>query len=65
MSAETEQRTLTGKEADCGRTRPRTLLRCHKCDDYILRRERFDHDHYLPVASWASIDRLYEWEVDA
>ena len=63
MTTETEQRTLSGDEANCGRTRPQTLLRCHKCDEYILRRHRFGHEHYLSVASWAAIDRLYDWEV--
>ena len=50
MSA--EQRTLSGDEANCGRVRPQTLVRCHKCDDHILRRQRFDHEHDVYVSPW-------------
>jgi hypothetical protein len=63
MSGETEQRTLSGGIADCGRTRPTTLLRCRKCDAYILRRERFAHEHDVSAASWAALDRLRGREV--
>ena len=54
----TEQRTLSGDEANCGRVRPHTLLRCYECDDYILRRERFEHEHHVPAASWDALSRL-------
>lgn len=63
MSTETEQRTLSGGTADGGRTRPTTLLRCHKCDGYILRRERFAHEHDVRAASWAALNRLRGREV--
>jgi len=40
------QQTLTGETADTeGSGTPRTLIWCEKCEDYILRSDRFDHEH--------------------
>jgi len=41
--AQTEQRTLTGREARCGRYRPQTLVYCHDCREYILRSALGEH----------------------
>ena len=52
----TEQRTLSGDEADCGRVRPQTLVKCHTCGEYILRSDQYAHptDHRLVVPSWTT-----------
>jgi len=40
------QQTLTGETADTDTVEtPRTLIWCDDCQDYILRSERFDHEH--------------------
>ena len=50
--ADTEQQTLTGGAAVRGRTRPSTLIRCWKCGEYVLRSDRYDHEHDLHVLPW-------------
>lgn len=42
---EVQQQTLSGDEATCGRTRPETMVYCDDCDEWLLRHERFDHEH--------------------
>jgi hypothetical protein len=63
--ADTEQQTLSGAAAVCGRTRPRTLIRCYKCGDYILRSDRYDHEHDLHAMPWhRSVYKYAQAEVD-
>lgn len=40
------QQTLTGETAE-SRDRPKTMLYCVECDEWFLRRKRFDHPHDL------------------
>lgn len=42
----TDQQTLTGETAE-SRDRPKTMLYCPECDEWILRSRRFDHPHDL------------------
>jgi hypothetical protein len=63
--SDTEQQTLTGKSAVSQRQRPQTLLRCSKCDDYILRSDRYDHEHDVYAPPWhRSVYEYAQAEVD-
>lgn len=42
---EVAQQTLSGDEATCSRTRPETMVYCEECDEWLLRRQRHDHEH--------------------
>ena len=44
------QMTLSGDEARCGRTRPVTMARCYRCNEWVLRSQFRTHadDHDLP-----------------
>ncbi|MFB6202100.1 MAG: hypothetical protein ABEI98_08830 [Halorhabdus sp.] len=41
------QQTLTGEKSDLPRETPDTFIYCEKCDEAILRSNRFDHEHDL------------------
>lgn len=45
-------RTLTGEEAEVSarRERPDTLPYCHECEEYILRRDWYDHEEHSEAA---------------
>lgn len=49
--AEATQQTLTGEEAQVGRTVPLTLLYCHDCGVRVLRSRARDHG-LSPVPRW-------------
>jgi len=62
---DTEQQTLWGIPVTEERTRPLTLVYCYKCDDYILRSDRYDHEHRVYVPPWdRSVFEYPQTEVD-
>jgi hypothetical protein len=43
----TQQQTLNGEEANDERVRPGTMVYCGECEEFVLRSNRFKHEHDL------------------